>query len=303
MKAGRDEARDNSKINEHVVIGTAGSIFGKMEQRKLDCKNSLKCIVLDEADYLMGSSDTTNIIKHKMLKGRKLQIIAFSATFSEQNAKKCKSLLKNPIEIEVKEKKNLVLKDVKQYFMRCIPDMKHILHVLSELFGCNLGIKQMIVFVNQREYGTQVAQHLRDNGHTVGELYGGKGKFAMDAHQRDKVLSDFINKKTTRLVSTDVIGRGIDIPEVTHVISIEVPRGRDKKVDPEAYLQRVGRAGRMGRKGVAITLVADTGNFVQEVLDLGKHWGCTIEEVPAYEDKAKPEDIPEELWDEKFKVV
>ena len=160
----------------------------------------------------------------------------------------------------------------------------------------------MIVFVNQREYGTQVAKHLRDNGHTVGELYGGKGRFAMDTQTRDKILSDFINKKTTRLVSTDVIGRGVDIPDVTHVVSIEVPRDREKKPDPEAYLQRVGRAGRMGRKGVAITLVADTGNFVQEVQDIGKFWETTIEEVKPYEDKAKPEEIPEELWDEKFKV-
>ena len=56
----------------------------------------------------------------------------------------------------------------------------------------------------------------------------------------------------------------------------------------------------MGRKASPSPLLR-TGNFVQEVHDLGKHWGCTIEEVPAYEDKAKPEDIPEELWDEKFK--
>ena len=80
-----------------------------------------------------------------------------------------------------------------------------------------------------------------------------KGKDAMTPRQRDQVLSDFIQKRTTRLVSTDVIGRGIDIPDVTHVISIELPKQFDKVTpDPEAYLQRVGRAGRMGRKGVAI---------------------------------------------------
>ena len=309
IPTGRDEKKDNAKITEHIIIGTAGSIFGKLENRKITkVKDSLKCIVLDEADNLMGSAHTMKIIKHKTFKHRNdIQIIAFSATYSADNKKKCLALLKNPIKIEVAEE-DLVLKKVKQYYMKCLPGndpngLNHILHVLSELFGCELGMKQMIVFVNRRAYGKQVAEYLRKEKHTVGELYGGKGKDAMTPRQRDQVLSDFIQKRTTRLVSTDVIGRGIDIPDVTHVISIELPKLRDKVTpDPEAYLQRVGRAGRMGRKGVAITLIPNSEQCVQNIKSVGDHWKNEIEEVSPYLDIAKPEEIPDEIWEKKFKV-
>ena len=159
------------------------------------------------------------------------------------------------------------------------------------------------MFVNRRAYGKQVAEYLRKEKHTVGELYGGKGKDAMTPRQRDQVLSDFIQKRTTRLVSTDVIGRGIDIPDVTHVISIELPKQFDKVTpDPEAYLQRVGRAGRMGRKGVAITLIPNSEQCVQNIKSVGAHWKNEIEEVPPYLDETNPKEIPDEIWEKKFKV-
>ena len=138
----------------------------------------------------------------------------------------------------------------------------------------------------------------------------------MTNDERDTVMPKFMKGETQRLIATDVIGRGVDIPNVTHVINIDTPlkamwnektRQNDLSLGHEEYLQRVGRAGRMGKTGVAITFMPGDHDQVKQygpskakIDELKALYQCDIEEVPV---KDEDGDIPEELWQEKFGVV
>jgi superfamily II DNA/RNA helicase len=327
---GCDEAqRDRKPFTEQVIICTAGRMKSKMDKKydkKGDLSNHVKILVLDEADALVGDKHTKEILKTLKKaagkKNRKLQVACFSATYSPENLKEAfrTTGLKDGDEgVQlIKDTSNLVLKLVKQYTMYFEPrgegGMDHLLELIRGFFDA-LGTKmqQVIIFVNEKAYGRKVADLLTGD-HAVGQLYGGKKGMTND--ERDTVMPKFMKGETQRLIATDVIGRGVDIPNVTHVINIDTPlkamwnektRQNDLSLGHEEYLQRVGRAGRMGKTGVAITFMPGDHDQVKQygpskakIDELKALYQCDIEEVPV---KDEDGDIPEELWQEKFGVV
>ena len=328
-KSCEEAQQDKKPFQEQVIICTAGRMKSKMDKKfdkKGDLSNNVKILVLDEADALVGDKHTKDILKTlkkaSSKKNRKLQVVCFSATYSEENLKeafKVTGLKEGDTGVKlIKENSNLVLKLVKQYTMFFEPrgegGMDHLLELIRGFFDA-LGTKmqQVIIFVNEKAYGRKVADLLTGD-HAVGQLYGGKNGMTND--ERDTVMPKFVKGETQRLIATDVIGRGVDIPNVTHVINIDTPlkstwnektRRNDLSLGHEEYLQRIGRAGRMGKLGVAITFMpGDHGQVAQrapsqaKIDELKAKYKCDIEEVPV---KDEDGDIPEELWVEKFGVI
>jgi len=116
---------------------------------------------------------------------------------------------------------------------------------------------------------------MREKDYSVSLLHGAD----MSAEERDKVMADFKSAKTTVLISTNVLARGIDVLQVTLVVNYDIPLTADNKPDPTTYIHRIGRSGRFGRKGVAINFVHN--QFTKMALgEIAEYYGAKISQLP-----------------------
>lgn len=181
----------------------------------------------------------------------------------------------NRVDIRLK-RKQLTLEGIQQLYIDCKND-KGRFTVLSDIYGY-LSVGQSIIFVQVRQThqfffflivltyptslfalqtrntATELTKQMLAAGHTVSLLHGGED---MSSAQRDKVIDDFRDGRTKVLITTNVLARGIDIPQVMLVINYDLPLNQDGKPDTETYLHRIGRSGRFGKKGIAINFVYD----------------------------------------------
>jgi ATP-dependent RNA helicase DDX19/DBP5 len=163
---------------------------------------------------------------------------------------------------------------VKQYYLRC-NGFKEKEERLGDLIaGIDAG--QIIVFVNTHDSVESLTRMLTASGHSVSSIHG-----KMEERARDKALKDFHEAASKILIATNVLSRGIDVPNVTLVVQYDMPVMHGGLFDPDTYLHRVGRTGRFGRKGVALNLIENEKEM--RVLN-------DIEDY--YERKAKIQEIP-----------
>jgi len=238
------------KIVGHVVVGTPGTVDAKIAHRELDVRH-IQMFVADEADQMIaaeGLGDKTVVIKKRL--PRSTQILLFSATFDQATRKFSRVVAPKAVEIMVKTEE-LSLDGIRQYFMDCKDEMDKY-KALTEIFSL-LEIGQSIIFVHTVATAKLLANRMRADGYTVSLLHGKD----MQPVERDRVMADFRSNKTSVLITTNVLARGIDVLSVTLVINFDVPLTRHGKPDPETYIHRIGRSGRFGRKGVAINFVHD----------------------------------------------
>lgn len=311
-----------SKLKDQFITGCPGTLERLFKMKKLSYKD-LRVIVLDEADNMMqgnaGATSKASNGKNGKGKGRgrrldtsfinfmtklkqkapQAQWLLFSATYSPEMMEKARQFCSAgasgppPAEIVLKDNSQMTLKHVKQYFMQSA-NREERMQLLSNLYTFCQKLDQMIIFVNSTAEGRIVAKMLRDNGHTVTELYG-----RMTGEDRDKTMAAFISGTTKTLLCTNVLSRGVDVDSVTHVINFGLQTrdyGDDKR--EMIYQQRIGRAGRCGRPGCAISLICtpqerEEVTRLEDVLMLGRS-GMSIEQVPTDDD---------DVWDVKFKVV
>jgi len=116
---------------------------------------------------------------------------------------------------------------------------------------------------------------MREKDYSVSLLHGAD----MNAEERDRVMADFKSGKTTVLISTNVLARGIDVLQVTLVVNYDIPLTYDNKPDPTTYIHRIGRSGRFGRKGVAINFVHD-GYSKKCLAEIADYFGAKISQLP-----------------------
>lgn len=124
-------------------------------------------------------------------------------------------------------------------------------------------------------------------GHQTVVLHGG-----MESEERDSVIDDFRAGLSRVLIATNVLARGIDIPQVSLVINYDLPESSDQKVDPETYLHRIGRTGRFGRSGIAINMVHDAHSF-DVLMDIRSYFNKTMKEIPTTSIDAIDESLKE----------
>lgn len=220
------------------VIGTPGRIKDLMERGVLDI-SKFKTVVLDEADRMldMGFVNDMRLIMSKMSKER--HTLFFSATLSQDIEKLISEFLNNPVRISVKT--GDTSKNVHQDVMRVGEVSK--VNVLHDLLNKD-EFEKVLVFARTKHGVQKLSDELSKRGVSSTAIHGNKNQT-----QRQRALNDFKTNRAKVLVATDVAARGLDIPNVSHVINYDVPGTH------EDYIHRIGRTGRAGKLGKAITFV------------------------------------------------
>lgn len=276
--SGGNQTPRRGDVKEHIVIGTPGKMGDWLKKRLLDPSN-VKIFVVDEADKMVaaqGLGDQTLRIKKQL--PNSTQVLLFSATYAD-NVQRLATKLAPGANTIVCEKDKISLGRVQQYFIDTGSSSGRY-GFIEEIYD-TLQLGQTVIFVETRKDCRALTEKLRDGGHTVSLLTGGE----MGVDERDKVIDEFRAGTTRVLVATNVLSRGIDIPSVTAVINYDMPTTdrHGERVDAETYLHRIGRTGRFGRKGIAISLVYDDKSR-RMVNDLSNTWKRNIKQVEDVEE-------------------
>lgn len=244
------------KQKTHVVVGTPGRIIDHIERGTLDT-SQIKYLVIDEADEMfnMGFIEQIETIINN-IPGKRTTML-FSATMPEDVESLCNKYMKDPIHVGI-EGESLTVDRINQEIYEVDEfnkmDLLKDITIIENPDSC-------IIFCNTREMVDKVYIELNRDDYTCDRIHGG-----MEQRDRIKVMEDFKNGYFRYLIATDVAARGIDVDNITHVINYDLPR------EIEAYVHRIGRTGRVGRKGKSITLVSEKeGKRLNEIINyIGK---------------------------------
>lgn len=224
-----------------ILVATPGRLLDHIQQKTLSL-SKVEMLILDEADRMLDMGFLPDIKRILMLIPERRQSLMFSATFSGEIKKLADKLLNQPVLVEVARSNKI--SDLVTHVVHPVSKARKgelIVHILKLK-----DLKQVLVFARTKQGTSQLARHLQREGITATEIHGDKNQM-----QRTQALEDFKQGIAQVLVATDVAARGLDIEDLPHVINYELPN------TPEDYIHRIGRTGRAGTKGDAISLVCD----------------------------------------------
>jgi ATP-dependent RNA helicase RhlE len=268
---------DKLRKGVDILVATPGRLLDHHGQRTLDLSH-VQIFVLDEADRMLDMGFIHDIKKVLAVLPQKKQSLLFSATFSDEIKTLADRLLNKPTLIEV-ARRNATAELIEQKVHPVNRDAKK--DVLTHLIKSN-DWHQVLVFTRMKHGANRLTEHLVKSGITAMAIHGNKSQSA-----RTKALSDFKNGDLQVLVATDIAARGIDIDQLPHVVNFELPNV------PEDYVHRIGRTGRAGTPGEAISLVCvDENNFLRDIERLIKRT-IAREVVPGFE--PNPNEKPEPI--------
>lgn len=222
-----------------ILVATPGRLLDHVGQRSVDL-SKVDILVLDEADRMLDMGFIRDIRKVLALLPKQKQTLLFSATFSAEIKKLANELLHSPALVEV-ARHNTASERVTQVVHPV--DKKRKRELLSQLIGSN-NWKQVLVFTRTKHGANKLAEQLNTDGISSAAIHGNKSQGA-----RTKALADFKSGKVRVLVATDIAARGLDIDQLPHVVNFELPNVA------EDYVHRIGRTGRAGNEGEAMSLV------------------------------------------------
>ena len=222
-----------------ILIATPGRLIDHMGTGKAMLAN-VEMLVLDEADRMldMGFIDDINTISERIPAAR--QTVMFSATFAGHVGRLAQNLLRDPKRIDVASHTDTHA-NIEQR-LHWADNVNHKNAILDHILT-QKDMEQALVFTSTQRDADWLADRLADMGHHVASLHGGHPQ-----GRRNRVLQGLRNKQLKILVATDVAARGIDVPSISHVINYGLP------MKAEDYVHRIGRTGRAGSKGLAVTL-------------------------------------------------
>jgi len=225
----------------HIVVGTPGRILDHLRKATLKL-GGLKTLVLDEADRMldMGFYEVMTDIIARTPKTR--QTLLFSATYPESVKRMCRSIQRNPVTVIVDSEHKPGV--IEQLFYQVKKHERN--NTLLALFE-HYQPDNALVFCHTKKQCDEVAAFLREQRIEALAIHGD-----LDQRRRDQVLVRFANHSCSVLVATDVAARGLDIKSLQVVINYELPR------DPEIYVHRIGRTGRAGKKGIALSIFTES---------------------------------------------
>jgi ATP-dependent RNA helicase RhlE len=223
-----------------VLVATPGRLLDHAGQRTVDLGH-IATLVLDEADRMLDMGFIRDIQRVLKLLPPVRQNLLFSATYSDDIRRLAGSLLRNPAEVEV-ARRNAPIELVTQHLHEVPQADKR--RVLSHLIRTG-DWGQVLVFTRTKHGANRLAKQLEDDGITTAAIHGNKSQSA-----RIRALDDFKAGRVTTLVATEVAARGLDIEQLPCVVNYELPNV------PEDYVHRIGRTGRAGATGVAVSLVS-----------------------------------------------
>jgi len=260
----------NLRRGVDIVVATPGRLLDHIQQRTVDL-SAIEILVLDEADRMLDMGFIRDIRKIIALLPKQRQNLMFSATFSPDIRELASGLLHNPVSVDVAAR-NTAAETVTQRVIETNRDQKK--DLLCHLFATR-GWHQVLVFARTKHGADALARTLEKSGIKSAALHGNKSQGA-----RTRALTDFKDGKLVALVATDIAARGIDIDSLPYVINYELPNV------PEDYVHRIGRTGRAGMEGEAISLVShDERPFLKDIEKLIKR---TLERevIPGFEPSA-----------------
>ena len=224
------------KKGVQVIVATPGRLLDHINAGRVDL-SSLEVLVLDEADRMldMGFADDINDILKAAPDNR--QTIMCSATWDGPVGKIAASFTKNPERVSIKVESAHI--EEKVYYC---DDFDHKNRLLDKIV-CDKEMEQVIIFAATKRSTEKLAKSLQEQGHKASFLHGD-----LPQSKRNRIVQDLRNGKCKILVATDVAARGLDVPALSHVINYDLPR------QTEDYVHRIGRCGRAGRTGIAISL-------------------------------------------------
>jgi superfamily II DNA/RNA helicase len=251
----------------NLLIGTIGRIHHLIEDKKISLDN-LKFLVLDEADDILIDG-LVKKIQDILIKVKKTQsqICLISATLSTNLFKASKNILNDPIKVLLK--KNEIVVDLISQFYLDVELEEYKFEVLLDLYNI-VSTSQAIIFCNTIRKVNWLTEKLEEENFPITSIHG-----KMTQDERNEIVKEFRNGKTRILLTTDLLSRGIDIPQVNLVINYDIPPNK------ETYIHRIGRCGRFGKKGVSVTMVKmEDPNDVKSLNKLKNYYNINIKELP-----------------------
>jgi ATP-dependent RNA helicase RhlE len=220
-----------------ILIATPGRLIDLVQQRQVDLGRA-GYLVLDEADRMLDMGFVRDVRRLIALLPKGAQSMLFSATMPKEVARLAGEILNDPVRVEIAAK-SVAVDRIEQRVHHAERNEKR--RLLTDLLA-DPDMSRVIVFTRTKRGADRVTKQLAAGGVHAAAIHGDKSQ-----GQRERALDNFRRGKSRVLVATDIVARGIDVDDVTHVINYELPN------DPESYVHRIGRTARAGASGVAIS--------------------------------------------------
>ena len=254
------------KRNPHVIIGTPGRLLDHIRRRTLDL-SAVKMVILDEADQMLAAGFREDIEALVDQTPKKRQFILLSATMTEDTVRLARKYMTNPERIDVAEKETASTVEQRIYETTKEHKLPLLIRHLKEM-----NPFMSVVFCNTKNKAHRLAERLAEETDiVVEELHGD-----MSQGQRNQVIRRFEKMEIQVLVASDVAARGLDVEGITHVFNFGIPRNL------EYYVHRIGRTGRAGTHGIAITYVTPEDGALLRRLEKSIH-----ETITRYDEKGR----------------
>lgn len=254
------------KRNPHVIIGTPGRLLDHIRRRTLDL-SAVKMVILDEADQMLAAGFREDIEALVDQTPKKRQFILLSATMTEDTVRLARKYMTNPERIDVAEKETASTVEQRIYETTKEHKLPLLIRHLKEM-----NPFMSVVFCNTKDEAHRLAERLAEETDiVVEELHGD-----MSQGQRNQVIRRFEKMEIQVLVASDVAARGLDVEGITHVFNFGIPRNL------EYYVHRIGRTGRAGTHGIAITYVTPEDGALLRRLEKSIH-----ETITRYNEKGR----------------
>lgn len=255
------------KDKPHIIVGSTGRILELIKKKKINAQ-TVKTIVIDEGDRLLDEdnlSSVKDVIKTTM---RDRQLMVFSATINSDAMNISKNIMKEPEVIKIEDRAT-VNPNIEHMYLTC--EKRDKIEILRKLIA-SINPEKAIVFLNKMEEIELITSKLQFHHISAYGIYGSAEK-----EERKKALEGLRNGKIKILIASDLAARGLDIKDVTHIFNMDIPN------EPKDYLHRVGRTGRAGKSGVAISIVTE--NEIADINRLEREFNIKITSKEMYRGK------------------
>lgn len=242
LHGGTDIERQMNKLEQtvHIVVGTPGRILDHLKRGTLHF-GRISALVLDEADKMLEMGFLEDVEQILSSTATNKQVLLFSATMPDQVKKLSQAFMNQPPHLKIESKQKTVDRIEQVYYTVNQSEKVDVLLDLIEMHKPYLAI----VFANTQDRVKHLTERLQSEGYDARALYGD-----LSQNKREQLMRDFRNIKFQILVATDIAARGLDVEGVTHVYNYDLPS------DTESFIHRVGRTGRAGQSGTAISFVS-----------------------------------------------
>ena len=253
-------------INSNIIIGTIGRVLHMIEIKKLPI-NSITNFIIDEADNMTNEKDSLEFNKLINQIPKNSQKILISATLTQSVFKVTDKIMINPLKLLLKNSDVSV--DLISQFYIDVEVEEYKFDVFIDIYNL-ISTTQAIIFCNTIRKVQWLEEQLKAQNFSITTIHG-----KMTQLERNNIVQEFRDGKTRLLLTTDLLARGIDVPQVNLVICYDMPP------DKETYIHRIGRCGRFNKKGVSVSFIKMSDNNDMKLLNMMKNtYKINIKEMP-----------------------